>query len=93
VPNDIGVKCLTFIVIYISKHFIIKYISKYISKKWKHIYLAIAKKNSKKAANGGSNFGNIFPLAVLSLASCSPAELASFSDSTANIKKFDWINN
>jgi hypothetical protein len=51
----------------------------------KYILVVIAIK-TQKAARGGLVFWNIFPLTILSLTSCSPAELASFSDSNVKIK-------
>jgi hypothetical protein len=45
----------------------------------------MAKETQKKAAKGGLNKGNIFPLAILLLTGCSPAEPESSFDSEAKI--------
>jgi len=81
VPNDISHSYKKFFDIFVTLELNINFLCK----EGKYIFVAIATK-TQKAAKGGSNFGNIFPLAILSLASCSPAELVSFSDSTAKIK-------
>jgi hypothetical protein len=81
VPNDISHFYKKFFDIFVTLELNINSLCK----KGEYIFVAIATK-TQKAAKGGSNFGNIFPLAILSLASCSPAEPASFSNSITKIK-------
>ncbi|MDA3906434.1 MAG: hypothetical protein PF484_10190 [Bacteroidales bacterium] len=47
--------------------------------------LLIAKENPKQPQKAAELIRKIFPLTVLLLASCSPAELASPSDSDTNV--------
>jgi hypothetical protein len=82
VPNDISHFCKKFFDIFVT----LELNTSILCKEWEYIFVAIATK-TQKAAKGGLRFGNIFPLTILSLTSCSPAELASFLDSIAKIKR------
>ncbi len=60
-----------------------------LKQKKEYFFVVMAKKNSKKSRQRRLEYGNIFPLAILLLAGCSPAEPTSSWDSIAKINIFE----